>query len=147
MISYSGNAGFLKIHPVHFSVTLSGHNYLVFQGSLTLLWPCSSPLDGCRRFKIVAFRLSPQQFHHTLDVADHGRQERMNLCPIQPAVTALSQATIPGQIGYLLFNLITIAVSRFPFFSSQPFSRLPEIRLVVADVYPSSRSILHASRL
>jgi len=37
MISYSGNAGFLKIHPVHFSVTFSGHKYLVFQGSLTLL--------------------------------------------------------------------------------------------------------------
>jgi len=39
MVSYSGKAGFFKIHPVHFSITFSGHNYLVFQGSLALLIP------------------------------------------------------------------------------------------------------------
>jgi hypothetical protein len=39
MISYSGDAGFLKIHIVHFSVTFSGHRHLVFQGNLILFGP------------------------------------------------------------------------------------------------------------
>ena len=34
---------YLKIHLVHFSITLSGHINLVFQGSFTPLCPCSSP--------------------------------------------------------------------------------------------------------
>jgi hypothetical protein len=35
MVYYSGDAGFLENGPFHFSIALSGHNYLVFQGSLT----------------------------------------------------------------------------------------------------------------
>jgi len=37
IIYYSGVTGLLKIHIIHFSVSLSGHDYLVLQGSLTLL--------------------------------------------------------------------------------------------------------------
>jgi len=52
---------YLKIHLIHFSVTLSGHNYLVFQGSLTPLCPCSSPFirlpviqgNSCPAFPII----------------------------------------------------------------------------------------------
>jgi hypothetical protein len=39
MISYSVVTGFLKIHPIHFLIALSGHNYLIFWGSLTLFSP------------------------------------------------------------------------------------------------------------
>jgi hypothetical protein len=35
MISYSGIAGLLKIHPIHFLTAVSGHNYIIIQGSLT----------------------------------------------------------------------------------------------------------------
>jgi hypothetical protein len=48
MISYSGNAGFIKIHLVQFSVTFSGHKYLVFQGSPALLAPFFAVLTGQR---------------------------------------------------------------------------------------------------
>ena len=37
IIYYSGVTGLLKINIIHFSVSLSGHDYLVLQGSLTLL--------------------------------------------------------------------------------------------------------------
>ena len=48
MISYSGDAGFFEIGPVHFSIALSGHNYLVFQGSPTLFSPVPRRLTGYR---------------------------------------------------------------------------------------------------
>ena len=40
---HSGDPGFLKSRPFHFSITVSGHYYLVFQGSLTPIRPCSLP--------------------------------------------------------------------------------------------------------
>lgn len=71
----------------------------------------------------------------------------MNLCPLQPAVTAPSQAAVPGQVGYLLLDPIAIAVGCFPFLTGQPLPRLPVVGLVIADVYPSSRSVFHTLRL
>jgi len=71
----------------------------------------------------------------------------MYLRPVQPAVTAPSQTTIPGQVSHLLFNLIPIAAGFFPFLTGQSLARLPEVRLVIADVYSPSRSVLDALRL
>ena len=38
IISYSGDARLLKIRVIYFLVNLSGHNFLIFQDSLTAIW-------------------------------------------------------------------------------------------------------------
>ena len=61
IISYSGDAGLLKIRVIYFLVTLSGHNFLIFQDSLTAIWSCSSPFtrltviqgNNCPAFPII----------------------------------------------------------------------------------------------
>ena len=68
IISYSGDAGLLKIRVIYFLVTLSGHNYLIFQDNLALIWSCSSPFtqlpviqgNSCSAFPII---ISPSAWY------------------------------------------------------------------------------------
>ena len=68
IISYSGDAGLLKIRVIYFLVNLSGHNYLVFQDRLTPIWSCSSPFTrlpviqghSCPAFPII---ISPSAWY------------------------------------------------------------------------------------
>ena len=64
--------------------------------------------------------------------------------PPQAAVTAPPQSAVARKIGYLLFNLVAVAVSQLPFFGCQSFSRHSEEGLIVADIDPSARLVLHA---